>query len=198
MNGIGCWHGWLAVLLTATAAAATELPSTPGGAAPGRPDRIAVESPPGSDPVQSQIIMSEAPSGDGTGQAAALGTAPCGPWCMNTPAAVFFGSCCPRLGCDPGWSPVSRITCNSPPQTFWYGEVSAVALFRDAEPSGGPIAALDTHGDVVLHAHQAWPDFRAGRPYSLTPRPICFSVRIISFRSGAKRGWLSTWTFSMW
>jgi len=45
---------------------------------------------------------------------------------------------------------------------FWYGELSAVALMRDAEPSGGPVASLDTPGNIVLGAHEAWPDFRAG------------------------------------
>ena len=88
--------------------------------------------------------------------------------CDGDPGDCF--SCCtfceklaaPPMPGQPDWFVVGRITCRTPPHQFWYGEAAVVGLFRDASPSGGPVATLDGPDHVVLSASQAFPDFRAG------------------------------------
>ncbi|HBO42603.1 MAG TPA: hypothetical protein DD670_01440 [Planctomycetaceae bacterium] len=88
--------------------------------------------------------------------------------CESNPCDCF--SCCtfceklaaPPMPGQPDWFVVGRITCRTPPHQFWYGEAAAVGLFRDASPSGGPVASLDGPDNIVLRASQAFPDFCAG------------------------------------
>jgi len=169
------WHGWLAVLLTAVSAAAVEPSGTPTDATSNRAGMVESDPAPDSLGVPAQTPATGMPWNAGVALVAGPVAGPSPPWCMNEPApGMLAASCCPRAGCDPGWFPIGRITCASPPHEFWYGELTATGLKRDTDPTGGPIATLDTADNVVLYARDAWPDFRAGAMVRLgrmfTPR----------------------------
>ncbi|MBN2217825.1 MAG: BBP7 family outer membrane beta-barrel protein [Pirellulales bacterium] len=164
MSPIKGWHGWLAVLLLIAVSAPEAQPA--GLSGDGTADRAAAGP---TEYVPDALAASDGTSMTGVYQADAAvagnypTAGPSAPWCMNEPnCGAFDRPCGFRSGCDPGWFPIGRITCKSPPHAFWYGEVTAVGLKRNAEPAGGPIATLDTPDNVVLRAADAWPDFRAG------------------------------------
>jgi len=62
---------------------------------------------------------------------------------------------------NPPWAPVSRITCHSPPQPFWYFETSVIGLQRDVAHASRLMATLGNEWNIMLDAEEAYPGFRA-------------------------------------